>query len=121
MKLESKLPVAEAAMLHKGTTTIVNQVHAMKRMVDDFRDYAKTPPAVLEPLDLNALIEEILGLYVAGDERDTIHAQLAPDLPSVMGDATQLRQVVHNLLQNAQDAYAERADHSVPPRIEVAN
>ena len=120
MKLESKLPEAEAAMLHKGTTTIVNQVHAMKRMVDDFRDYAKTPPAVLEPLDLNALIEEILGLYVAGDERDTIHAQLAPDLPSVMGDATQLRQVVHNLLQNAQDAIAERADHSVPPRIEVA-
>jgi hypothetical protein len=37
----------------------------MKRMVDDFRDYAKTPPAVLEPLDLNALIDEILHLYLA--------------------------------------------------------
>jgi len=120
MKLEGKLPEAEAAMLHKGTATIVNQVHAMKRMVDDFRDYAKTPPAMLEPLDLNALIEEILGLYVGGDERDTIHASLAPNLPKVMGDATQLRQVVHNLLQNAQDAIAERADHAIPPRIEVA-
>ena len=39
----------------------------MKRMVDDFRDYAKTPPAVLAPLDLNALIDEILNLYLADD------------------------------------------------------
>lgn len=120
MKLEGKLPSPDAAILQKGTTTIVNQVQAMKRMVDDFRDYAKTPSAVLEPLNLNALIEEILGLYVAGDERDTIHAHLAPDLPKVMGDATQLRQVIHNLLQNAQDAIAERVDHSAPPRIDVA-
>jgi nitrogen fixation/metabolism regulation signal transduction histidine kinase len=37
----------------------------MKRMVDDFRDYAKAPPAVLSPLDLNALIEEILNLYLS--------------------------------------------------------
>jgi nitrogen fixation/metabolism regulation signal transduction histidine kinase len=50
----------------------------MKRMVDDFRDYAKAPPAVLEPLDLNALIEEILNLYLAEDGDDIIHAALAP-------------------------------------------
>jgi nitrogen fixation/metabolism regulation signal transduction histidine kinase len=53
----------------------------MKRMVDDFRDYAKAPPAVLSPLDLNALIEEILNLYLAEDDSDIIHPQLAPDLP----------------------------------------
>ncbi len=70
MKLEDKLAPADAVMLNKGTATIVNQVAAMKRMVDDFRDYAKTPPAVLAPLDLNALIAEILHLYLADDERD---------------------------------------------------
>jgi nitrogen fixation/metabolism regulation signal transduction histidine kinase len=119
MKLEEKLAPQDAAMLNKGTTTIVNQVAAMKRMVDDFRDYAKTPPAVLAPLDLNALVEEILGLYTVGDERDMIHVQFTSELPLVMGDATQLRQVVHNLLQNAQDAILERSDHSMPPRIDV--
>ncbi|MDB5797521.1 MAG: hypothetical protein JWP36_1423 [Paucimonas sp.] len=119
MKLEDKLSGAEAAILQKSTTTIVNQVAAMKRMVDDFRDYAKTPPAVLEPLDINALIEEILGLYMAGDERDIIHTNLAKPLPKIMGDATQLRQVVHNLLQNAQDAVQERADKSVPAHIDL--
>ncbi len=119
MKLEPKLTEQDAAMLSKGTATIVNQVAAMKRMVDDFRDYAKTPPAVLSPLDLNALVEEILHLYVAGDERDCIHAALGTDLQPVMGDATQLRQVIHNLLQNAQDAVADRSSQPGKPRIDV--
>ncbi len=125
MKLEAKLGPADVAILNKSTATIVNQVTAMKQMVDDFRDYAKTPPAVLSPLNLNALIEEILGLYVGGDERDIIETAMADDLPLVMGDATQLRQVIHNLLQNAQDAAMERLsaagrDTAGPaPRIDV--
>lgn len=119
MKLAGKLSEQDATILSKSTTTIVNQVSAMKRMVDDFRDYAKTPPAILSPLDLNALIEEILNLYIGGDERDIIHVILEKNLPQVMGDATQLRQVVHNLLQNAQDAVVERKD-ATPARIDVA-
>ncbi|MGE5651490.1 MAG: ATP-binding protein [Bacillota bacterium] len=119
MKLEDKLAPQDATMLTKSTSTIVNQVAAMKRMVDDFRDYAKTPPAMLTPLDLNALVEEILHLYIGGDELHIIHPILAPHLPQVMGDATQLRQVIHNLLQNAQDAVEERPDPTQPARIDV--
>ena len=52
-------------MLRRGASTIVNQVAAMKRMVDDFRDYARVPPARLSPLDLNALIAEVGTLYGA--------------------------------------------------------
>src|SRR5450830_187060 len=117
MRLSGKLQPADASILERSTTTIVNQVAAMKRMVDDFRDYAKTPPAKPTALDLNGLTEEILHLYLAGDGRDVIQARLAPDLPKVMGDATQLRQVIHNLLQNAQDAVAENGD--IVPRIDV--
>jgi nitrogen fixation/metabolism regulation signal transduction histidine kinase len=121
MKLEGKLEPLDAALLARATTTIVNQVDAMKRMVDDFRDYARTPPAVLEPLDLNALIEEILSLYLAEDATDIIHAALDPALPRVMGDPTQLRQVIHNLLQNAQDALADKSDNNArAPRIDIA-
>jgi len=120
MKLENKLTEPDAAMLNKGTQTIVKQVAAMKRMVDDFREYAKTPPAVLEALDLNALIREVLDLYINGDDSDIIHATLAPELPHVMGDTTQLRQIIHNLLSNAQDAIAERGPSATPPRIDIA-
>ena len=119
MKLESRLSGTDLELLNKGTATIVNQVDAMKRMVDDFRDYAKAPPAVLQRLNLNALIDEILHLYLAGDDSDIIHARLAPNLPDVMGDPTQLRQVIHNLLQNAQDAMSERAPQASRARIDV--
>lgn len=120
MKLEDSLPPKEAELLRRSTTTIVNQVDAMKRMVDDFRDYARTPPAMLEQLDLNGLIEEILNLYLAEDGHDIIHASLAPNLPRVMGDATQLRQVIHNLVQNAQDALVDRGPDAAPPRVDVS-
>jgi nitrogen fixation/metabolism regulation signal transduction histidine kinase len=119
MKLESKLQPTEVELLNKSTATIVNQVAAMKRMVDDFRDYARTPPAVLHPLNLNALVGEILHLYLSGEVDDIIHPQLAADLPPVMGDETQLRQVIHNLLQNAQDAMAELPPGAPAPRIDV--
>ncbi len=118
MKLGPKLAAEDVAMLNRGAETIVNQVSAMKRMVDDFRDYAKTPPAVLSELDLNGLIEEILNLYTGDEDRTIIHASLAPQLPHVMGDPTQLRQVIHNLLQNAQDAIGE-SDDKAHPRIDV--
>ncbi|MBS1186412.1 MAG: hypothetical protein H6R04_430 [Burkholderiaceae bacterium] len=119
MKLEGKLPQQDAAILEKSTSTIVNQVEAMKRMVDDFRDYARTPPAVLQPLDLNALVEEILHLYNGDEAKAAIRSHLAPDLPRVMGDETQLRQVIHNLLQNAQDAVGERRPEGIEPQVDV--
>jgi nitrogen fixation/metabolism regulation signal transduction histidine kinase len=119
MKLEDKLEQRDVELLNKSTSTIVNQVSAMKRMVDDFRDYARTPPAQLQPLDLNALVEEILHLYIGDEGNDIIHAQLAPFLPMVMGDETQMRQVIHNLLQNAQDALAEQVAPTRAPRIDV--
>ena len=46
MKLQTKLVGDDAALLERGTNTIVNQVLAMQQMVDNFRDYAKTPPPV---------------------------------------------------------------------------
>ena len=119
MKLDGKVPAEEADMLDKSIGTIVNQVKSMKRMVDDFRDYARTPPPTLEPLDLNRLIEELVHLYTGGEQDAALHPVLALDLPKVMGDETQLRQVIHNLIQNAQDAVNMMDDDSLAPEIEV--
>jgi len=107
MKLQPKLFGDDVALLERGTNTIVNQVVAMQQMVDNFRDYAKTPPPLLQALDLNALISEILELYSGMEISDAIQPILQPNLPIILGDATQMRQVVHNLLQNAQDAVAD--------------
>ncbi|HPR07023.1 MAG TPA: ATP-binding protein, partial [Denitromonas sp.] len=108
MKLAPRLDDDGRHMLERATGTIVSQVEAMKNLVNAFRDYARLPAPVLSPLDLNALVREVLGLYDGAPVR--IEPDLQADLPAVLGDAAQLRQVIHNLLQNAEDALAEQAD-----------
>ncbi|MEF7615050.1 ATP-binding protein [Aquincola sp. MAHUQ-54] len=112
-KLEAKLQGPDQAMLVRSVGTIVAQVQAMKQLVNEFRDYARLPAAKLEPLDLNALVAEVLALYGAQVEQGRLTAHGAPDLPAILGDATQLRQVVHNLVQNALDAVDEAPDGHV--------
>lgn len=110
-KLADKLDPASGELLLRATQTIVNQVEAMKAMVNDFRDYARTPPAQLQPLDLSKLVREVLDLYETS--RVKIAADLSPDLPLVAGDETQLRQVIHNLLANATDALFDEAQPEI--------
>jgi len=102
MKLDGKLDAPGQALLTKSVKTIVDQVDAMKRLVNEFRDYARLPAAVLVPVDLNATVMDVLALY---DQAVVpVRADLAPDCPPIAGDAQQIRQVIHNLVQNAQDA-----------------
>jgi nitrogen fixation/metabolism regulation signal transduction histidine kinase len=118
MKLLGRLTGSDAEVLTRGTEMIISQVDAMKRMVNDFRDYARTPPAVLQSVDLSALLQEILGLYE--NSQAPIKVELADGLPRVQGDPSQLRQVIHNLLQNAQDAVAGTAGPLVTVRTQTA-
>ena len=113
-KLAARVAPQDAEILNRAVGTIVAQVTAMKNMVDDFREYARTPAPQLQSLDLNALIRDVLALYE--NPVAEVAARLAPTLPLVRGDPTQLRQVIHNLLQNAQDALAGSAD----PRVDVS-
>ena len=109
LKLADQLTGASRELLDRATQTIVNQVEAMKNMVNDFRDYARTPLPQLAPVDLQALLGEILGLYE--NSAATIAVPPAPTfVPPVLADANQLRQVLHNVLTNAQDALSEVAD-----------
>ncbi|HTH08223.1 MAG TPA: ATP-binding protein, partial [Acidovorax sp.] len=115
MKLSGKLPGPEQAVLAKSVKTIVDQVDAMKRLVNEFRDYARLPAAELQVLDLNALVSDVLHLYGEENARVSVEADLDPQCPTIAGDAQQLRQVVHNLLQNAQDATEQARGASGQP------
>lgn len=115
-KLEGKLAPEDSEVLVRSTQTIVNQVAALKNMVDAFSQYARTPEPAIRELDLNALTREVLTLYEPSLGR-AVRLELAAGLPPVAGDAAQLRQVIHNLLQNSQDALVE----STEPRVTVAS
>ena len=105
LKLAHKLEPGARDMLERSTQTIINQVESMKNMVNDFRDYARMPPPALNEVDLNTLIAELMGLYESSQVG--VVTQLEPGLPPVLADADQLRQVLHNLLANAQDALTD--------------
>ncbi len=123
MKLVGKVAEPERAILVKSVRTIVDQVDAMKRLVNEFRDYARLPAAELKPVDLNALVGDVLQLYTreSSESIDAAHQvpirmELDPECPNILGDPQQLRQVIHNLLQNAQDA----TEASARPEVTVA-
>jgi PAS domain S-box-containing protein len=117
VRLAPKLAQPDAEMLTRSTRTIVNQVAALKRMVDAFSQYARTPEPAMHELDLNALVREVLTLYESLGS--SIQVELTTNLPPIVGDAAQLRQVVHNLLQNAQDALGETSEPRIIVRSEL--
>jgi two-component system, NtrC family, nitrogen regulation sensor histidine kinase NtrY len=117
MKLGERLPREDADTLRRATETIVNQVAALKAMVDDFRDYARLPAPEPAPLDLNRLVRQVLALYE--NSSVPIAKNLAEPLPPVWADGAQIRQVIHNLVQNAQDALESLAARGASPTIEV--
>ena len=107
IKLMDSLPAQQQAILAKSVRTIVEQVDAMKRLVNEFRDYARLPTAELARTDLNALVTDVVQMYEATETAQSVPVvmELDPECQPVMADAQQLRQVIHNLVQNAQDAH----------------
>ncbi|WP_243448398.1 sensor histidine kinase [Candidatus Thiosymbion oneisti] len=115
-KLLPKLRDRDAGIVDRATHTIITQVEAMKGMVNDFSSYARTPKMETEPLGLDALVAEVMDLYC--DPGSGRHLELRLQAPGarIMGDPRRLRQVIHNLVKNAQEAVEDSAE----PRILVA-
>ena len=122
MKLADRLAREDSETLRRSTETIINQVAALKAMVDDFTAYARMPAPELKRLDLSALAGEVLALYE--NSRVPIAKRFAAGLPPVWADGAQIRQVIHNLVQNAQDSLENspverRVAGDAGPSIEV--
>ena len=103
-KLAGKLPSAEQEILQRATNTIVAQVGALKGMVDDFSLYSRSSRMTTTELSINDLINDVMALYESMNV--AIELKLADDIPMITADGSLLRQVIHNLAQNALDALA---------------
>jgi two-component system, NtrC family, nitrogen regulation sensor histidine kinase NtrY len=133
-KCMSALAATEQRTLDRATHTIIEQVEALKSMVNAFSDYARPVQMQTGLMDLNRLIRDVVELYGADvvdlansapaakrpraargkgsklrSKRLTVELDLGADVPAIHADAGRLRQVLHNLLLNARDALAEHA------------
>jgi nitrogen fixation/metabolism regulation signal transduction histidine kinase len=101
-KLAKELSANSAEFLQRGTRTIVQQVEAMKRMVDDFSEYARPSKKQVEKINLVELIQAVLALYLPSGIQ--FNALFHTQTVIVEVDSVSIRQVFHNLFKNAQEA-----------------
>ncbi len=124
-KLANKLDEKDQAMLQRATDTIVNQVDALKDLVNDFGDYAQqTATNVglsqgLAKLNLDALIREVAGMYADPERPQLLDLQLAGGAQPLSGNTGQLRQLLHNLIRNASDAVSGQANAKIEIHSEI--
>ena len=111
------LPEEDAAVLDKATHTIVQQVEAMKAMVNAFSEYAKPPRLARHPLQVDKFVAEVLDLYASDREAGRLLIDLNAGDAEIEADPLRIRQVLHNLIKNALEA-VESVEH---PRVRVSS
>ncbi len=100
-KLSGQLESEQQSMLDRYTHTIVQQVEAMKSMVNAFTEYARSPAQQSSRLDLNAMLEDVVVLYHENHSEVRIDLELDKNLPEIDADDVRLRQLLHNLIKNS--------------------
>ncbi|MDH4013777.1 MAG: ATP-binding protein, partial [Chromatiales bacterium] len=100
----------ESQILDRATHTIIHQVEAMKEMVDAFRDYARAPDLELGSVNLNQLVSEVADLYRSKELGITLKLNLDSSIERIEADPVRLRQILHNLVRNSQEALEGRED-----------
>ncbi|HEX2138510.1 MAG TPA: ATP-binding protein [Woeseiaceae bacterium] len=94
----------EAQILDRATHTIVQQVEAMKEMVNAFSDYARAPDIDISPFSIEKLAHEVVDLYRVQESGIEVQVHTASDLPTVAADVGRIRQILHNLIRNSIEA-----------------
>ena len=103
-KYLGQLKPDDAQILDRATHTIVQQVEAMKEMVNAFSEYARAPDIDISRFDIDQLVHEVVDLYRAQESRVKIVLTMDSGLPPVQADVGRMRQILHNLLRNSIEA-----------------
>ena len=100
-KFSNKLSKEDSIILERSTNTIVNQVNALKIMVNEFAEYARPPKIQKDTIRIDSLIDEVIELY---EIDKIIKIKKDKNIPIIYADQNKLRQVIINLIENSQDA-----------------
>ena len=111
----------DAEVLDRSTHTIVQQVQAMKEMVQAFSEYARAPNLRPQRMALSDLIGEVMDLYVGNKQKIEVYFHAANEVPMVEVDPGRMRQLLHNLIRNAIESLSGRSDGKIDLRLEPMN
>ena len=112
-KLAGQVDKDKQDMLDRYTHTIVQQVEAMKSMVNSFTEYARAPSPSLQTMNLNQMVREVIQLYHANTKGVEFKLSLEKCIPDMQADQVRFRQLLHNLIKNASEAVNDRGWISV--------
>ena len=110
----------EGQILDRATHTIVQQVEAMKEMVNAFSDYARAPDIELGVFDMDKLVHEVVDLYRAQESGIDIALTSDPSMPMIEADIGRVRQILHNLVRNATEALENTRDGRIDVHVSVS-
>jgi two-component system nitrogen regulation sensor histidine kinase NtrY len=91
-------------ILTECTRAIVDEVEALKNLVDEFAQFARLPAASLQLASLHDVIDQALSLYDGLFPGVAFERRLAPDLPALRLDPDQMKRALINLVDNAVEA-----------------
>jgi nitrogen fixation/metabolism regulation signal transduction histidine kinase len=91
-------------LLGVSTETILEELGALRKIIDEFSEFARLPQPVLEPTDVNDVVAQVLSLYEARAATARVETALAARLPPVAADRTLLGRALGNLVANALEA-----------------
>jgi nitrogen fixation/metabolism regulation signal transduction histidine kinase len=120
MKLGDKLESGDSEMLNRASNTIINQVEALRTLVDAFGDYAQEPVLSRTSIRLDELVREVVALYEHGDSDLQFSLHLCRGPNGLAADSGRLRQMLHNLIRNAKEA-GLKAGKSSPVTIRITS
>jgi nitrogen fixation/metabolism regulation signal transduction histidine kinase len=110
----------DAQVLDRATHTIVQQVEAMKEMVNAFSDYARAPDVDINLFSIDKLVHEVVDLYRAQESGIEIVLKTDSDLPKVEADVGRIRQILHNLIRNSIEALDNTTDGCIEVSVSAA-
>ena len=110
----------EAQILDRATHTIVQQVEAMKEMVNAFSDYARAPDMDIDQFSMDKLVHEVVDLYRAQESGVEIVLTSDPTMPMIEADIGRVRQILHNLIRNAIEALENTDDGRIDVHVSAA-
>ena len=98
------MPKEESEILDRSTHIIVEQVAAMKEMVNAFSDYARSPDMEISTFNITELIQEVIDLYKEQEDKINIILNIDPENIQFDADPGRIRQIMHNLIRNSIEA-----------------